>query len=39
VRAAVAPLGEILEFTVDERGLAVEDRRDAVPAGDDAWVP
>ena len=39
VRAAAAPLGELLDFAIDERGLAVEERRDAVPAGDDAWAP
>jgi D-glycero-alpha-D-manno-heptose-7-phosphate kinase len=38
VRAAVAPLGEIVEFTIDERGLTVDERRDPVPAGDDAWA-
>jgi D-glycero-alpha-D-manno-heptose-7-phosphate kinase len=37
VRAAVAPLGEILFFEIDDRGLAVTARRDPVAAGDDAW--
>lgn len=38
VRAAVAPLGEIVPFTIDETGLATESLADRVIAGGDAWA-
>jgi D-glycero-alpha-D-manno-heptose-7-phosphate kinase len=38
VRAAVAPLGEIVPFAIDEVGLAIETVPDRVTAGGDAWA-
>ena len=38
IRSAVAPLGEVITFQVDELGLAVGDRPAAVSAKGDAWA-
>jgi D-glycero-alpha-D-manno-heptose-7-phosphate kinase len=38
VRAAVAPLGELVPFAIDEVGLVVESVPDRVTAGGDAWA-
>ncbi|MFN2567262.1 MAG: hypothetical protein ABR499_19880 [Gemmatimonadaceae bacterium] len=38
VRAAVAPLGDVIPFEIDERGLVVGDRPAGVPTTDNAWA-